>query len=206
MKQFAWHWHNLAAKESGLECACMNNDDFIVPVTGGGRHHWVSMCAVWPSHSKWLSKKSNGSVSNFPLSLNIPPQDGTEGFWIRCYMSAAQMKVWHKCFKDGQESVESDPHSGRPATSRTSENVERVQSAINKDQQLTVQALEANRGIPKTTVSEVLTQDLGIKCVMAKFVPWLLLPEQNKHCVAVANDLIHTSTNQLDSLNIITRD
>ena len=24
-------------------------------------------------------------------------------------MSAAQIKVWHKCFKDGQESVESDP-------------------------------------------------------------------------------------------------
>ena len=31
-------------------------------------------------------------------------------------VSAAQTKVWHKCFKDGQESVESDPHSGRPAT------------------------------------------------------------------------------------------
>ena len=30
-------------------------------------------------------------------------------------MSAAQIKVWHKHFKDGQESVESDPHSGRPA-------------------------------------------------------------------------------------------
>ena len=33
-------------------------------------------------------------------------------------MSAAQIKVWHKRFKDGRESVESDPHSGRPATSR----------------------------------------------------------------------------------------
>ena len=38
-------------------------------------------------------------------------------------MSAVQIKVWHKHFKDGQESVESDPHSGRPATSRTRENV-----------------------------------------------------------------------------------
>ena len=71
-------------------------------------------------------------------------------------MSAAQIKVWHKCFKDGQESVESDPCSGRPATSRTPENVECVQVAINKDQQLTVQELEADLGIPKTTVSEIL--------------------------------------------------
>ena len=48
-------------------------------------------------------------------------------------MSVAQIKVWHKCFKDGQESVESDPWSGRPATSRTPENVEHVQAAINRD-------------------------------------------------------------------------
>ena len=41
-------------------------------------------------------------------------------------IGAVQIKVWHKCFRDGQESVGSDPHSGRPATSRTPENVECV--------------------------------------------------------------------------------
>ena len=59
-------------------------------------------------------------------------------------MSTVQMKVQHKCFKDGGESVESDPHSGRPATSRTPENVERVWAAVNKDQQLMVRELEAH--------------------------------------------------------------
>ena len=53
-------------------------------------------------------------------------------------MNAAQMTVWHKLFKDGQESVESGPHSGRPATSRIPENVECVQAAIYKDRRLTV--------------------------------------------------------------------
>ena len=53
-------------------------------------------------------------------------------------MSAVQIKVWYKRFKDGQESVESDPCSGRSATSRTPEKVEHVQAAINRDQQLTV--------------------------------------------------------------------
>ena len=43
-------------------------------------------------------------------------------------------------------------------------------------------------------------QDLGMKCVMAKFVPWLLLPEQKEHCAAVANDLIQTATNEPDFL------
>ena len=53
-------------------------------------------------------------------------------------MSAAQMKVWHNHFKCGQESAENDPHSGRPATHRAPENVERVRAVINKDQHLTV--------------------------------------------------------------------
>ena len=48
-------------------------------------------------------------------------------------MNAAQIKVWHKCFKDGRESIESDPCSGRLVIRKTPENVERVQAAINKD-------------------------------------------------------------------------
>ena len=55
-------------------------------------------------------------------------------------MSAVQIKVWHKCFKDGQKSLERGPCSGRPVTSTTPENVERVRAAINKDWQLTVLA------------------------------------------------------------------
>ena len=48
-------------------------------------------------------------------------------------VSAVQIKVWHECFKDGGESAESDACSGRPATSRTPENVERVWAPFNKD-------------------------------------------------------------------------
>ena len=35
-----------------------------------------------------------------------------------------------------------------------------------------------------------------MKHVMAKFFPWLLLPEQKEHCAAVANDLIQTAPNE----------
>ena len=53
-------------------------------------------------------------------------------------MNAAQIKMWHKSFKDGQEAVKSDARSGRPATSRIAETVERVWAAVNKDPRLTV--------------------------------------------------------------------
>ena len=41
-------------------------------------------------------------------------------------------------------------------------------------------------------------QDLGMKPFVAKFVPWLLQPEQKEHHVAVANDLIQIVTNEPD--------
>ena len=42
---------------------------------------------------------------------------------------------------------------------------------------------------------------------MAIFIPRLLLPEQKKHRVAVANDLIQTATNEPDFLKkVIIRD
>ena len=68
---FAQHWCNLAAKESGLECACVYNDNFTVLVSGGSRHRWVSMCTVWPSHSKWLSQWAM-NMYRILWSLNIP--------------------------------------------------------------------------------------------------------------------------------------
>ena len=33
-----------------------DNDDFTILIIGGGRHLWVSTCAVWPSFPKWLSR------------------------------------------------------------------------------------------------------------------------------------------------------
>jgi len=53
-------------------------------------------------------------------------------------LSEAQIKVWYRRFKDGWESVESDPRSGRPSISRTLENVEGVRAAIKENRRLTV--------------------------------------------------------------------
>ena len=85
---------------------------------------------------------------------------------IRCFRElcneGSANKVCHRLSKDSQESVESDPRTGRAATSRTPENVERIWAAINEDQRVTVRELEADLGIPKTTVSETVTQDLSM--------------------------------------------
>ena len=50
-------------------------------------------------------------------------------------------------------------------------------------------------------------QELGMKCIVAKSVPQLLLPKKKEHHAAVANDLIQTTTNEPDFLKkVITGD
>ena len=90
------HRCNLAVKKSRLECTCVNNDSFIVLVSGGGRCCWVSMCTVWSSHSKWLRELSNKSALNFVLSLNIPPWKLSglwRGFWGQCSKCSTNKSV-----------------------------------------------------------------------------------------------------------------
>ena len=56
-------------------------------------------------------------------------------------------------------------------------------------------------------MSKIFTQDLGMKHIVAKFILWLLLPEQKEHCAVVANDLIQTAASEQDFLKkVITSD
>ena len=65
-----------------------------------------------------------------------------------------------------------------------------------------MQELEADLGIPKTTVSEILMRDLCMKHVVAKFIPG-----QKEHGATVASDLVQTTTNESDFLKkVITGD
>ena len=62
-------------------------------------------------------------------------------------------------------------------------------------------------GIPWTVVSEILTEDLGKKCVAARFVPWLMSKDQKEFCAEVAQDMLETANKDSDfSKKFITGD
>ena len=67
-------------------------------------------------------------------------------------MSKRRIKEMYNRFKGGRTSVDSDSRSGRPSTTKTLDNIERVRLAIEGDHRLTVRELENDLGIPKTTV------------------------------------------------------
>ena len=82
-------------------------------------------------------------------------------------MRRTRIKECYNRFKGGPTSIDSDSRSGRPSTTKTLDNIERVRLAIQGDRRLTVRELENDFGIPKTTVWEILIKILGMTRVCA---------------------------------------
>ncbi|XP_018369249.1 PREDICTED: uncharacterized protein LOC108765176 isoform X2 [Trachymyrmex cornetzi] len=94
-------------------------------------------------------------------------------------MSETQIKWWFNRFRSGRISVDSHRRVGRPSTSRTAANIERVRVAIKENRCLTVRQLVEHLGIPKTTLSRILVEDLGITRVCSKkFIPEVVKQNQ----------------------------
>ena len=53
-------------------------------------------------------------------------------------MSKTRIKEWYNRFKGGRTSIDSDSRSGRPSTTKTLDDIERVRLAIEGDRRLTV--------------------------------------------------------------------
>jgi hypothetical protein len=67
-------------------------------------------------------------------------------------------------------SVEDDECSGRPSSSITTENVEKIRELIHKDRR-TIHELADTAGINYGVCQEILTENLNIRHTAVKFVP-----------------------------------
>ena len=105
-------------------------------------------------------------------------------------MSRTRIFEWHKRFREGREDVEDDPKSGRPTTSRTNENVERVREKVRSDRRLTVRVIADELSMNSERVWRIITEDLGMKKVCAKMVPRLLNDGQKENRVQVCQDIL----------------
>jgi hypothetical protein len=66
------------------------------------------------------------------------------------------------CFKAGRVSVEDGKYSGRPSTSKTTENIETIRELINKDRRRTSHELADTVGISYGVCKEILTENLNM--------------------------------------------
>ena len=62
-------------------------------------------------------------------------------------LSRTQVFEWFTRFKREEMSAEDHPHSGRPSTNRTDENVEKIRGQINEDRRYTTDEISEATGI-----------------------------------------------------------
>jgi hypothetical protein len=101
-------------------------------------------------------------------------------------LSRVRTFKWFQRFKRGQISVDDDPRSGRPSKSRNDDSVTPVRELIRANRQLTGREIPAEVGISYGTCQAILTEDLNMRRVSAKFVSRVLTFAHKEHRVFVA--------------------
>jgi len=90
---------------------------------------------------------------------------------------------WIKRFSEGRESVTDEERSGRPATSRTEENIAKVRQIVRENRRLPVRSIAEQVNVDRETVRKILTEDLDMRKVCEKMVPTELTEEQKQRRV-----------------------
>ena len=123
-------------------------------------------------------------------------------------MSRSRTFEWFGRFKNGRTSTANDDRSGRPSTAKTPSKVEQVRAAVNQDRRRrTIHDLCSEIGIAYGSYQRILTEQLNMHRIAAKFVPRVLTQDQKDSRVAIGQELKETVINDPTLLlNVITGD
>ena len=98
---------------------------------------------------------------------------------------------WIREFKGGRDSVEDEQRSGRPRTSRSEDHVIAVRKAVEHDRRVTIDAIAEELGISHGSVHSILTENLGLSKLSARWVPHMLRPEHKTQRIECATNLLN---------------
>ncbi|XP_055633310.1 protein GVQW3-like [Toxorhynchites rutilus septentrionalis] len=87
------------------------------------------------------------------------------------FLSRSKVFEWYARFKAGRELLADDPRDGRPSTSATDANIERVRVGVASNPRATVEMLADEFNISEGSVHTILTKKLVKSKICAKFVP-----------------------------------
>ena len=122
-------------------------------------------------------------------------------------LSRTQVFQWHSRFKTCRTSVDDDEHTGRLTSCTTPETVARIQERIRQDRRRTIRDIAEEVEVGYGTCQRVLTEELGMHRVAAKFVPRILTADQKQQRVNVCTELHQlASDNEMFLSRVITGD
>ena len=97
---------------------------------------------------------------------------------------------WFERFNDGDESLVDHQRTGRPAIARSDKNVTLVSDAINSDKRSTIRSLSEELYMSYGNIQRILTEDLKMHRVCARWVPRLLKEEEMTNRVQKSKQFI----------------
>lgn len=132
----------------------------------------------------------------FCVLLKKTPKE-TQQMLREAYGEGAMKKThvykWHKRYTDGRISIQDDPREGRPAKSRSEENIALVRDIIRKDRRQCIKVVAQEAGISVGSCHAILTGNLGMHRVCQHIVPRMLTADQAQQRQEVCGDLISSA-------------
>lgn len=113
-------------------------------------------------------------------------------------LSRARTHAWHKAFKDGREDLEDEQRSGRPSTSKTDEDVDRVREFLNIDRRSSLREISEELNLTYYNVQQIVTETLAMRKVCAKMVPKVFTDEQKESRVRLSREVLESDLSPPD--------
>nr|CDS25661.1 flj37770 protein [Hymenolepis microstoma] len=89
---------------------------------------------------------------------------------------------WMKRFKEGgRVQLDDNARGGRPITARNQENTPLAQNLVKHDGQVAAEEIVNGVGIPQGSIFSILTENLGLSNLSARWVPKALQEKQLIH-------------------------
>ena len=122
--------------------------------------------------------------------------------------SYCNVAKWVAEFKDPERAFEDAPRMGRPSTITVDQNIEAIERIVMRDRQISIRRLAKELAISKTTIHEIMDNQLGTKKVCTRWVPKLLTSIQRVNRVDCCQELLQQSKINPDNFfhSIVTGD
>ncbi len=109
--------------------------------------------------------------------------------------------LWYKRFKESRCSIQDDPKSGQPVTACNPDHIFRVCELVRADRGLSVHNLASMTGLSIGTVHLILSEDLRMSRIFAKFVSKILSDEMKERRKTTGQEMLDEVENDPDFLS-----
>jgi len=123
-------------------------------------------------------------------------------------LSRTRVFEWCKCFREGRERVENEPHDHWPRTSVTEPNTDRADALIRENRRITIKELGAMLSISAGSVEDIVKYHLHYGKVNARWVPRTLTDVNKMVRMQAASRLLQQFEDEGDAFlkSIVTTD